>query len=78
MRMVMRQGVRLAGAGAVVGLIGAVVVARAMSGALIGVSPSDPTTFGLATMLLTAVALAGCYLPARRAIRVDPMAALSS
>lgn len=78
MRMVMRQGVRLAGAGAVVGLIGAVVVARAMSSALIGVSPSDPVTFVLATALLTVVALAGCYLPARRAIRVDPMAALSS
>jgi ABC-type antimicrobial peptide transport system permease subunit len=78
MRMVMRQGVRLAIAGAAIGLIGAVLVSHAMSSVLVGVSPSDPVTFVLATVLLTVVALAGCYLPARRAIRVDPMVALSS
>lgn len=77
MRMVMRQGARLAIAGAVVGLIGAVAVSHAMASVLVGVSPRDPTTFGLATALLTLVALAGCYLPARRAIQVDPMTALS-
>jgi ABC-type antimicrobial peptide transport system permease subunit len=78
MRMVMRQGVRLAIAGAAIGLIGAVLVSHAMASVLVGVSPSDPVTFVLATVLLTVVALAGCYLPARRAIRVDPMVALSS
>jgi predicted permease len=78
MRMVMRQGARLAIAGAAIGLIGAVLVSHAMSSVLVGVSPSDPLTFTLATTLLTFVALAGCYVPARRAIRVDPMTALSS
>ncbi len=78
MRMVMRQGARLAVTGAVVGLIGAAIVSHAMASVLVGVSPSDPATFTLATALLTFVALAGCYVPARRAIRVDPMVALSS
>jgi len=78
MRMVMRQGVRLAIAGAAIGLIGAVLVSHAMASVLVGVSPSDPVTFTVATALLTFVALAGCYVPARRAIRVDPMTALSS
>ncbi|HET7374126.1 MAG TPA: ABC transporter permease [Gemmatimonadaceae bacterium] len=75
-RMVMRHGVRLAIAGTGLGLAGALVVSRAMAGLLVGVSPNDPTTFALAAAALTAVALAGCYLPARRAIRVDPIIAL--
>ena len=75
-RMVMRHGVRLAIAGTGLGLAGALIVSRAMAGLLVGVSPSDPATFALATAALTAVALAGCYLPARRAIRVDPIVAL--
>lgn len=78
MRMVMRQGARLALGGAAIGLVGAGLVAHAMSGLLVGVSPIDPATFALATVLLTGVACAGCYLPARRAIRVDPIVALSS
>src|SRR6185312_9226170 len=68
MRMVMRQGARLAVAGAAVGLVGAVVVSHAMASVLVAVSPSDPLTFVGATALLTFVALAGCYVPARRAI----------
>ncbi len=78
MRMVMRQGARLAIAGALVGLIGAAIVSHSLASVLIGVSPNDPLTYALATALLTLVALAGSYLPARRAIRVDPMVALSS
>ena len=78
MRMVMRQGARLATAGAATGLIGGLLVSHAMASVLVGVGPTDPVTFALATGLLTFVALAGCYLPARRAIRVDPMTALSS
>lgn len=78
MRMVMRQGARLAIAGATIGLVVGVVVSRAMESVIVGVSPTDPVTFSIATALLTSVALLGCYLPARRAIRVDPMAALSS
>lgn len=74
----MRQGARLAIAGALVGLIGAAIVSHSLASVLIGVSPNDPLTYALATALLTLVALAGSYLPARRAIRVDPMVALSS
>lgn len=77
MRMVMRQGVRLAIAGAVIGLGAGLIVSRAMESVIVGVSPTDPVTFSIATALLTSVALVGCYVPARRAIRVDPMAALS-
>ena len=47
-----------------------------MTGLLVGVSPTDPATFALATAMLTVVAMAGCYIPARRALRVDPIVAL--
>jgi putative ABC transport system permease protein len=51
-------------------------VARLMSGMLFGVRPSDPVTFAGVALLLMGVALLGCYFPARRATRVDPMVAL--
>src|SRR5205807_877316 len=76
MHMVLSQGVRLALVGAGVGLAGALVVSHAMSSLLYGVSPSDPLTFGVVAGTLTVVALAACYVPARRAIRVDPIVAL--
>jgi putative ABC transport system permease protein len=74
--MMMRQGADLVMAGVGVGLVGSVVVSRAMAGLLVGVSPTDPLILVLATILLTAVALAGCLLPTRRAVRVDPIVAL--
>jgi hypothetical protein len=74
--MIVRQGADLAITGAVVGLVGSVIVSHAMAGLLVGVSPTDPLTLVMATILLTAVALAGCFLPTRRAIRVDPIVAL--
>jgi ABC-type antimicrobial peptide transport system permease subunit len=74
--MVMRQGAWLAIAGTVIGLVGTLIVSHAMAHLLVGVSSTDPWTFGLAALVLTAVAIAGCYLPARRAIRVDPIVAL--
>ena len=74
--MIMRQGATLAMTGVGVGLVGSVVVSYAMAGLLVGVSPTDPLTLILATILLTAVALAGCLLPTRRALRVDPIVAL--
>ena len=74
--LVLRQGVRLALAGTIVGLVCALIVSRAMAGVLYGVRPTDPLTFGGVAILLIVVALCACYLPARRAIRVDPMTAL--
>jgi len=74
--MVLGQGFRLALAGAGVGLVGALIVSRLMMGLLYGVSAADPATFVTVTILLTMVALAACYIPARRAMRIDALAAL--
>jgi putative ABC transport system permease protein len=76
LRMILRQGLRLAVAGAIVGLLGALVVSRLMAGVLYGVAPTDPLTFALVALLLLIVAFAACYIPARRAISVDPLVAL--
>jgi ABC-type antimicrobial peptide transport system permease subunit len=74
--MVLSQGLRLALAGAAVGLAGALIVSHLMAGLLYGVSPSDPLTFISLTLVLVTVALAACYIPGRRAMRVDPIVAL--
>jgi putative ABC transport system permease protein len=74
--MVLRQGLGLAMAGAALGLVGSVIVSNLMAGLLYGVRPTDPLTFVGVTLVLTGVALAACYIPARRAMRVDPMIAL--
>jgi hypothetical protein len=76
MGMIIREGARLAMIGACVGLVGALVVSRVIAGLLVGVSPSDPLTLASATLVLTSAALAGCYFPARHAIRIDPILAL--
>jgi putative ABC transport system permease protein len=76
LHMVLRQGLALALAGAAVGLVGAWIVSHLMAGLLYGVSPSDPLTFISLTVVLIIVALAACYIPARRAMRVDPIIAL--
>src|SRR6202042_1712329 len=76
MAMVLRQGLGLAMAGAALGLVGSLIVSHLMAGLLYGVMPTDPLTFVGVTLVLTAVALAACYIPARRAMRVDPMIAL--
>jgi len=74
--MVVREGLGLAFAGAAVGLVGALIVSQLMAGLLYGVRPTDPATFAGVALLLIAVALLACYIPARRAIRVDPLVAL--
>jgi putative ABC transport system permease protein len=76
MGMILRQGLGLAMAGAALGLLGSVIVSHLMAGLLYGVMPTDPLTFVGVTLVLTGVALAACYIPARRAMRVDPMIAL--
>ena len=76
LRMVMRQGLGLAIAGAAVGLICALIVSQLMAGLLYGVRPTDPLTFAGVALLLIGVALLACYIPARRAIHVDPLVAL--
>ena len=74
--MVLGQGVRLAAAGVAAGIIGALVVTRAIATLLFGVSPRDPGTLVALAGTLTVVALVACYVPARRATRVEPIRAL--
>jgi predicted permease len=76
LRMVLRQGLGIAIAGAAVGLVCALIVSHLMAGLLYGVRPVDPLTFAGVAVLLVGVALLACYIPARRAIRVDPIVAL--
>jgi len=76
LRLVVSQGLGLAGAGAAVGLAGAFLVTRLLSGLLFGVSAHDPATFAGTTFLLTGITLLACWIPARRAARVDPTRAL--
>ncbi len=74
--LVLRQGVLLSIAGAVGGLGVAAAITRLMAALLFGVSPRDPIVFTAVPLLVVAVALAACYLPARRAARIDPIEAL--
>ena len=76
LRMMIREGLQLSAIGLAVGLAGAAVVARAGAALLFGVSGTDPVTFGGVSVLLTLIALAASYFPARRAARIDPIRAL--
>ena len=75
-RMVIAEGLTLSVTGAALGLVGALWLGRAGSSLLFGVSASDPWTFAAVSLLLTAVAMAACCFPARRAMKVDPIVAL--
>jgi putative ABC transport system permease protein len=75
-KLVVGQGLMLALIGVAVGAAGAFVLTRLISGLLYGVSPTDKLTFVLVSVLVTLVALLACYVPARRATRVDPLEAL--
>ena len=66
----------MAVAGIFLGLAGSLLATRLIASQLHGVRPTDPATFVGVTLLLAAVALAACYIPARRALRVDPLVAL--
>jgi putative ABC transport system permease protein len=76
MKLVVRQGFALAAAGIAVGGVAAYALSRLMARFLFGVGASDPATFAGVAVLLAAVALIACYVPARRATRVDPLVAL--
>jgi ABC-type antimicrobial peptide transport system permease subunit len=75
-RMVVRDGLVLVAIGVALGVIGAIAVGRAFVGFLYGVSPADAATYVMVTAILCIVALLACVIPARRAMRMDPMAAL--
>lgn len=76
LRLVLRQGVQLTGAGLILGIGGALAATRLLQSLLFEVKPLDPLTFASVPTLLAAVALLACWLPARRASRINPMVAL--
>jgi putative ABC transport system permease protein len=76
LRVILQQGLQLAVAGAAIGIVCAVIVSHLMATLLYGVKPTDPLSFGGVAALFVSVALLACYLPARRAMKIDPMVAL--
>jgi predicted permease len=76
LRLVLGQGMWTTGIGVAIGIGGALALTRTMQSLLFGVSPTDPLTVGGVTLLLASVSLLACYIPARRATRVDPIVAL--
>jgi putative ABC transport system permease protein len=76
LRMVLGEGVRMTVVGVAIGLAAALALTRLMANMLFGISAHDPFTLSAVASLLVLVALAACYIPARRATKVDPMVAL--
>jgi len=76
LRMIVNQGLRIILAGVAAGIAGSLVLTRTVESLLFGVTASDPLTFAVVILLLVAAALLACYIPARRATRVDPISTL--
>jgi ABC-type antimicrobial peptide transport system permease subunit len=76
LRLILGQGTKMALIGVMVGLAAALILTRLMATMLYGVSAADPITFGAVGLVLTGIAALACYVPARRATRVDPVVAL--
>ena len=76
LRMILGQGTKLALIGAGIGIAGALALTRLLSSQLFGVTATDPITFLSVSALIVVVALLACYIPARRATKVDPLVAL--
>ncbi len=76
LRIVIGQGIRTTAVGVLVGLFGALVLSRTLQSFLFGLSPNDPLTLATVAAVLVFVALLACYIPARRAAKVDPIVAL--
>jgi putative ABC transport system permease protein len=76
LRLIVRQGLRLTLLGVILGIAGAWALTSFLASFLFGIAPRDPATFALVSVALVAVSILACYIPARRATRVDPMVAL--
>jgi putative ABC transport system permease protein len=75
LKLVLGQGLKFIALGIVFGMVGGVVVSRLLASVLVDLSPLDPVAFGGVSVFLAAIALVACWLPARRATKVDPMVA---
>jgi len=76
LRLVLREGARLAAFGVAIGVVASLAISRILSSLLFGISATDPSTFAGVSLLLSLVALTATYIPARRALRIDPVTAL--
>jgi putative ABC transport system permease protein len=76
LRLIVGQGLQLGAIGVVAGFVGAASLTNLIRGLLFGVSAFDPITFALMAVVLVGITVAACYVPARRATRVDPLVAL--
>jgi putative ABC transport system permease protein len=76
LRLVLNEGARMAGLGIVIGIVASLAITRLVSSLLFGIGATDPLTFSSVAVLLALVALVATYIPARRAMRVDPVTAL--
>jgi ABC-type antimicrobial peptide transport system permease subunit len=74
--LLLGQGARLTVAGVVVGILGAAALTHALTGMLYEVSPTDPITFAATAVMLSAVAMAACVVPAKKVLNIDPMGVL--